>query len=261
MSEIEKVLKLLEEGKISADEALRLIEAIKEKKEKESVRDEERFDFLDIGKVVSDAIRTTFSVVPNAIRMGFSQRRIDEVIEDVGLENLRVDISAGDVELETREGTRRIEIRGSGNFNFNDGTLTLMGDLEVTLPEFRELTIKAKAGDIDVDIKGERINVELEAGDGDFELDADELKVSAKMGDLDVYLKRAPKEAEIRCGMGDLEVKLPEKLDGIVETSTTFGSLYVARSDFKREDDKYIFGSGKGSLIKIHTKMGNATVK
>jgi hypothetical protein len=264
MKEIERILKLLEEGKINAEEAARLIEAIKEKEEKRKRREEEgkegiAFGFFDVGKVISDTLRTAFSSVPLVFSTAYRKKSLDKTVELEDKEHIRLNLSAGDLTINTYEGDA-LKLEGLGGYGYENGGFTLWGDLEIQVPKTKELSLTVQGGDADGTLEADRINIEVKAGDGEFELKAREMEVVVKMGDLDIELLNAPEFGKVQCSMGDLELVLPENYEGTIETEVKMGNLEIKREGYKMEKGRIIFGKGEGSRIVVLCKMGNVEI-
>jgi len=260
MNEIERILKLLEEGKINAEEAYRLIEAIKEKKKERTAPKEEAFNFLDIGKVVTDAVKTAFSVVPHAVMVGFVHKDLDESLELHDSEKLEIKFIAGDFQIRTVD-QPLLKIEGHGNYKYENGTIVLSGSLDVKLPKVKNLIIKANSGDIDGKIEGDEITLELKTGDADVEVKANKLNASVKMGDLDLEFARSPEYGEVHCEMGDLAIRLPVDYEGTVEAKINMGSLDMRKSGYRKDGEKYVFGAGEKSRLLVFCRMGDVEIK
>lgn len=254
--EIERILKLLEEGKINADEAYKLIEAL-ERSEKERKKEEE-FGIFDVGKMVQDAIRTTFQVVPVSIRSTFRKRTISEEIDLKSREKLKIKVDAGDVRIKTYEG-EKIKIEGEGYYELNEELIRLTGELDISVPELKRLELELSAGDVEASVKADVICFEVKAGDMDAEVESNKLEAHVKMGDLDIRLLSIPHEAELECKMGDLNLHLPDNFEGTIEARVSMGSLGVKREHL-REGNLYIIGDRTKSRITARVKMGSVLI-
>ncbi len=262
MNEIEKILKLLEEGKINADEAYRLIEAAGKREERERIaRDTEVHREFSLRDIVKDSIKSVLSTIPMTIKGSLSAMSINEVIPIEGLEELELDISAGDVELKTSREVNGIKIKGSGALQRSGSTIKLVGDLRVLLPPLKKLTIRMNAGDLDAQLEGEEVEVSVKMGDADIRLSADSGRAEVNMGDMDLILERNPRNLKAICEMGDLNLVLPPDFDGSIETYVKFGSLEVDDSiDYRSEENRIIVGEGKASELFVVCNMGDVEI-
>jgi len=266
MNEIEKILKLLEEGKINADEAYRLIEAAEKEWERERIaRDTEVHREFSLGDIIKNSIKNSIksalSTIPMTVKGSLSARSINEIIPIEGLEELELDISAGDVELKTSSEVDGVKVKGMGGFQRSGSTIKLVGDLRVLLPPLKKLTVRMKAGDLDAELEGKEVEVSVKMGDADIRLSAERGRVEVNMGDLDLILKRSPKYIKAICEMGDLNLTLPPDFDGSIETYVKFGSLEVDDSiDYRSEENRIVVGEGKASELFVVCNMGDVEI-
>ncbi|HDL59939.1 MAG TPA: hypothetical protein ENH14_00625, partial [candidate division WOR-3 bacterium] len=88
MEERLKILKMLEEGKITAEEAYKLLEALetKERKTEREKKEEESFNLGEIFKMVGETVKASLSGIPEIIKTsieaGFSFRNAPVVTID-----------------------------------------------------------------------------------------------------------------------------------------------------------------------------------
>ncbi len=274
MNEIERILKLLEEGKISAEEAYKLIEAIERTKKKEEQKEGEVFGIRDVGRIVFEAVKGAFSAFTTFPGSFGYRMRSDAVISEEWsadeLRELEIIASGGDLDIKTTDDLM-IRATGQGYCAFTGGKVNVTGDFELSIPELHRLSIDLNMGDLDANVKAKELKLTMNAGDCDLDVSSSEnVNVNLKMGDLDVRFHSSPKTAIIRCEMGDVQIAIPEDFDGIVELHTSLGSMRVSNAikemmkgenpAIRQEDNRYIFRSGEKSKIEAFCKMGSLTI-
>ncbi|MGB9857420.1 MAG: DUF4097 family beta strand repeat-containing protein [Dictyoglomaceae bacterium] len=252
MEEIRKILKMLEEGKITVEEAERLIEAaIKEKEKKRKTS----FDFAGIGEIIKDSISSVFSFIPEIVE----RIEVKEDIEWSKEKPLILEITGGDVDIFTHEGNM-IAVEGTGHYERIENTIKVAGgDFEIKIPNLLELKILVRAGDLEGKILAEKFTLKLDAGDADINLISKDINVSVKMGDLDLILENIPEEINIECKMGDVTLKLPEDFDGTIHPQIRFGDFSLHKP-YKIEGKDYIIGTGEKCKIEIDCRMGDVKI-
>lgn len=259
MEEIRRIIKMLEEGKITAEEAEKLISAIEEKSRKER-------GILNFGKIIGDTVSSALSVIPEILGsvLFFSEKEIldeEKALSFNKEEPLEINISGGDLDVKIGE-TDEVILKGKGRYNFSENKLNLSaGDFSLILPKLKELKLIINAGDLDGDIFADKINIILNAGDADLSLKSFELNCIVNMGDMDIKLMENPKKAVLNCNMGDLSIILPENFDGVLTSKVSLGDFSILKEGYRYKDKKYIFGTGEKGEIEIHCKMGDVKVK
>lgn len=259
MEEIRRILKMLEEGKITAEEAEKLISAIEEKGKRDK-------GVSSLGKVIGETVSSALSVIPGVLGsvLFFSGEEIEEeekVFSFNKEEPLEINISGGDLDIKTEE-KDEIILRGKGKYNFCENKLTLSsGDFFLTLPKIKDLKLIINAGDFDGEIFADKVNIILNAGDADIFLKALELNCIVNMGDMDIKLIENPKKAVLNCNMGDLSIILPNDFDGVLSTKISLGDFSILKEGYRYKDRKYIFGTGEKGEIEIYCKMGDVSIK
>jgi DUF4097 and DUF4098 domain-containing protein YvlB len=261
MEEIRKILKLLEEGKITAEEAEKLIEALEEKEKKRK----STYNFTGIGDTIRDAISSIFVFVPEVVgasissAFSFTKREIKEVIEWKKEEPINIELSGGNINITYNE-ENNIIIEGEGGFLRFDNTFKIAGgDFNISIPKVAESTIRVKAGNINGKAIIEKANIELMAGDINLSLISKDINAVVRMGDLDIVLENNPENINIECKMGDVLLKLPDDFDGIAQVDVGFGNVFISKP-YKMRGKEYIIGAGEKSKIKIVCRMGDIKV-
>ncbi|MCS7201454.1 MAG: DUF4097 family beta strand repeat-containing protein [Dictyoglomus sp.] len=259
MEEVRRILKMLEEGKITAEEAEKLISAIEEKGRKER-------GILNFGKIIGDTVSSALSVIPEILGsvLFFSEKEILDEKKTLPFnkeEPLEINISGGDLSVKIGE-TDEVILKGKGRYNFSENKLVLSaGDFFLSLPKLKELKLIINAGDFNGEIYADKINIILNAGDADIFLKSFEVNCIVNMGDMDIKFMENPKRALLNCSMGDLSVVLPDNFDGVLTSKVSLGDFSILKEGYRYKDKKYIFGTGEKGEIEIYCKMGDVKVK
>jgi len=208
MQERERILKLLEEGKINADEAARLLEALGERSPQWHGP---RGDF---GERIARKVELKLKDLPDIIEKSVSVAGMGFVTgsgEERELQfdpkpNLEIKAVSGDVNI-TGDDESNIRIKLVNGHKINnkaEDTLivkTMSGDLDVNVPRRQKVILKAASGDVQV---------------------ADLAEISVKCGSGDMKVSNVTEIASISLGSGDLDM---EKITGVAAVSLGSGDL------------------------------------
>jgi DUF4097 and DUF4098 domain-containing protein YvlB len=245
LNERMRILKLLEEGKINADEAARLLEALSlsETRERRKHRVWTSIEAIPdrIASAINHSFATTFHDSASKEELQFSMKK---AISFNGI--------SGDLEIvgEDRDNII-INKDGFAKITESDGTLeikALSGDVRITTPRTTDVTIKGISGDLMLSgldnethiasVSGDIQGTELSGtfiGDfvsGDVDLAYDHIQnmtIKSKSGDIVLRLKKEAQVAlDIATGSGSIECALPlseeertdNTLKGIINKAT-----------------------------------------
>jgi len=248
-NERDRILKLLEDGKITADQATRLIEALgSERTEtdfcgpmnmpfgpRRHFRMHRPRDFDRIPDVVATA-------VASAMKNGFEESGEERTSDFPEKRNLLVKSVSGDLDV-TRGDDGRVGLNYSGGMvkvrTSGDQVVvrTMAGDVSATVPADGRLELEVVSGDVSISEAGSRIEVKTVSGDvditqttgdarvktvsGDVNLDriAGGLVVETRSGDVDVA-PSGPISGSIFTVSGDVSVALGKDADLVLELET-----------------------------------------
>ncbi len=244
---IKRVIKLLEDGKITAEEAERLIKAIKElsKKEEEcketiegSAKQEPYPGDLpnQIFKMVGDIINETIKSSTGLIRKKTAEMDIEIEKKD----NIFINVLGGDIDISSWDSQLiKGNLRGAYNVGEDFFKMTVNGDTTLQLPENVNLTVSLLGGD--GKISGVFNEVTLSAMGGDLELDLDfkRLKIVSYGGDIMILLPKKP-------------VKI---------YPTSFGGSIELPENVKYVGDYYVYGEDNFKELMIRLFGGNLVLK
>jgi DUF4097 and DUF4098 domain-containing protein YvlB len=241
-----RILKLLEDGKIKAEEAARLIEALS----KDETRKELLFHVPKFGRglhkgfeVFPDVVSRT---VKRAVETGIDERMREIVKKFPGKSEVAINAVSSDIEATGWEKDEIIvESSGFGKTNEEANRLdieTLSGDVKIKVPINTRLVLTTVSGDIEVEkIKSE---FEIRTVSGDVELEDIEgvasintisgdvegkdltgnFIVKSKSGDIDLSF-RASDQGEFETASGDIAITLPKEANLILELESEEGDI------------------------------------
>ncbi len=234
-NERDRILKLLEDGKITADQATRLIEAIgSERTETEfgraphgpfgprHVRIRSRMRDLDR---IPDVVATA---VASAMKSGFEPGE-ERSTDFPGKRHLLVKSVSGDLDVthgdEGRVGLSysggMVKVRSSGE---QVVVRTMAGDVSAAVPTDGHLELEVVSGDVSISEAGARIEVKTVSGDVDITQTAGEAQVKTVSGD--VSLNRVTGNLDVQTRSGDVELVPSGPVSGSISTAS--GDVTVA---------------------------------
>lgn len=251
MDERMKILQMLEDGKITADEAAKLLETIlihgptPHRKHGMGVDSE---IVTGVMGGVSDVIESLPGIIKCYTRLGTKGGKKTLTVKKKP--TVRLSLVGGDLALSPSEDDI---IRG----NLSSGI--------VTAKDVRDgLLIKCMGGDANVQIpQVETLSISLVGGDLKGDLDAENLTVKTLDGDIDVSLKTL-KNATFKSKSGDISLTIPENADAEVDAYTMSGELnFGPKIEVEEQTDNHLKGrmaEGTGNLT-IRNLSGEIIVK
>lgn len=267
MTDKERVLALVEEGKITQEEADRLLAALGEVEELEG----------DMESVERELTATSEAPQVSAVSKG-AERNPGETDTSAGekvsretdlpkdLHWVRVNLMAGDIDIKVDDSLNEPIVEGKANVvkegddfviklgakktddSFGDmisGFVGKFGDLDIRIPPGYGVDINSKAGDINIKdvpfLKGKML-----AGD----IDAKNIggaNVSLSAGDIDISLRPVSGEHRIVATAGDVDITLLEGSSVHLEGAVSMGD-FRARG-FEVKENKSLTGGGFSGCI------------
>jgi len=253
MQERERILKMLEEGTITADEAARLLEALGEG----GPRFGPHFG-KDFGERIARKVELSLKDVPHIVETAvtsctdFFGTGEEKELKFKGKESFVLKTVSGDINV-TGDDDPEIRIKLKNGHKVTETTdelifKTMTGDLDINVNNKQKVVLKAASGDIrarnisnevtmrcgsgDVDMKDVTGRVAVALGSGDLDmkdisgtvaisLGSGDAEVSELSGELTLSLGSGDadivfsecKGGKIEAGSGDLNITLPEKSD------------------------------------------------
>ncbi len=272
MEERLRILKMVEEGKITAEEAARLLEALKGRNVEAELGNLGTF----ITKIVSRELKRIPEILEDSIRMGFHfEGEFEKREKDVEL--LKIKNFSGDVSIKGWE-EEELVVKGTGVFSARREDKKLIikqmtGDTfikspknlrievenfsgEVEIENFEgNIRVKNMAGDLNVErVKGE-VGAELMAGDARMKEFEGKITLRLRAGDAEIQAIQL--EGSIKADAGDVVLSVSPDASCIIEPLVEEGDI---ETEFEMKNEKIIIGEGKRSL-KVFAKKGNIIIK
>ncbi len=259
MDERMKILELLENGKINAEEAAKLLEAVSRTRSA-------RFG------VRGEAARLLDSVSRHGHhKHGVHSEIVDDVLGGVSgvIESIPTMIRQS-ARLGTRGGKKTLSVKKRPRVKLS----MVGGDIEVTLTQDdtikgnlssgvvtardtkEELWIKCLGGDAEIQLpRIEALAISVVGGDIKGELDSDALVVKTLEGDISLSLKTLT-DATIKSKSGDIDLEIPEDADAQVDLYTMSGDIeFEPEIEEEERTDNHLkgkIGEGSGSLAVVN---------
>lgn len=257
MNERMQILKMLEDGKINAQEAERLLEALSHSESKEKKNKFKIWSSIEgIPKFVSAAIG-------NAI----DDPQCEESMHYAAKKKLSFNGISGDLTIKG-DNTDKIEIQRDGlaKIKQDDETLyikTLSGDVSISLPHNTEISIAGISGNVCItDIEG-IIRIESVSGDVIGKNLSGSMFGEFVSGDINLDYAKVQK-IKIRSRSGDVVLQLGKKQEAYLDIESDTGSISC---DFELKNEIKSDNKLKGILnkataeIEIKSKSGDVTIK
>jgi len=216
MEERERILKLLEDGKINAAEATKLLEALGE-----PFRFTQRGPGPDFGRRIAKKIELSLKDLPDMIESSiwFAGSGKEKELEFDPKERLVIKAVSGDVTIKGDDERKiRIKLRDGHKVSETENELalkTMSGDIDVKVNSSQKIEMKAAAGDVSASNLNAQLT--LRCGGGDLELENIAGKLSVAVGGGDVEGKDISAELDIRVGGGDIDLDLSTCPGGRIE--------------------------------------------
>ncbi len=233
MDERERILKLLEDGKITAPEAARLLEVLGER----YTRFGPRHMGPEFGERIARKVELSLKNLPEMISTSISGLGFvtgDDETKEVEFkprENLLVKSVSGDITVKgDDENTIRVKLEGGHKIHEDEKDLvikTISGDMHLDVPTSQKIIIKAASGDINIENLSE-ISVRNNSGDADVKDVATITTIS--LGSGDISLERIQGEMTVSLGSGDLDA---EDLSAVLSVSVGSGDISMELDDCK----------------------------
>ncbi|MBE0431987.1 DUF4097 family beta strand repeat protein [candidate division WOR-3 bacterium] len=257
MNERLKILTLLEEGKINAQEAERLLEAISGSGSAEKGGRHKIWTSLEgLPRVISVALGDAFSETAEAASQEYPGKKVivfkgisgDLEVRGTDRENILIE----------KDGFARIKEHGD-----SIAIKALSGNVKIAAPKKIDLVIAGVSGDISLANVNGAIDIESVSGDVTGKDLSGSLKGEIVSGDIDLDYETVDK-LKIKSKNGNVILRLDEKIEAEVEIETEDGT---ATCDFtlidrKKEGDKLCGIVNKaGAKIKIASAHGDVEIK
>lgn len=290
-----RILKLLEDGKITADQATRLIEALgSERTETDFCLPPHppfgprHFRVRGGGRGLDRIPDVVATAVASAMKNGFEPGE-ERSTDFPGKRHLLVKSVSGDLDV-TRGSEERIGLSYSGGMvkvrSSGDQVVvrTMAGDVSATVPADGRLELEVVSGDVSISEAGSRIEVKTVSGDVDITLSTGDAQVKTVSGDVSLDRVAGGLEVETRSGdvdvvpigpisgsiltvSGDVSVALGKDADLVLELETEEDGDIEVDDDLphevleEREDHlKVKLGAGSRTLV-VKTRDGDIDIR
>ena len=258
MNERLRILKLLEEGKVKAEEAERLLQALNEGEGRR--KGHHGWGFLSsmesIPDIIGASMAGSFHNASGKEKMKFPRKK------KIAFRGL-----SGDIEIQG-EDTEEIFVEKDGMAKVSEDGNTLFikavsGDLRIETPRETDIELKGVSGDLDLqDLKG-RIDISSVSGDIKGEGLSGSFLGDFVSGDIELEYD-AVERIEIKSKSGDIEIKLDPKVEATLEIESKYGNIDCDFDLLEKEDDgerlKGIINKPTGR-IEIRSDYGDVTIR
>ncbi|UCF70986.1 MAG: DUF4097 family beta strand repeat protein [candidate division WOR-3 bacterium] len=254
-----QILKMLEQGKINAQEAERLLEAVTQSEAKERKGKHKIWSSIEgIPKVIS-------AVIGNAIDDAQCQR--EGPLQYPKKKKLSFNSISGDLQIIGTD-TDKIEVQKDGlaRIRHDDEALyikTLSGDIQISLPRATEISIAGISGDMDISDTAGPLHIESVSGDVTGKNLSGSFSGEFVSGDIDLEYNKVD-EINIRSRSGDVNLILSKKVEAKIELESRAGNISC---EFELKDEERTDHEVKGIInratgeIEIKSKSGNISVR
>lgn len=257
MNERLRILKLLEEGKISAEEAERLLQALNEGEGRR--RGHHGWGFVhsmeSIPDIIGASMAGSFRNASGKEKMNYPRKK---KIAFRGLSG-DIDIRGGDAE------EIFIEKDGIAKISEESDILAIKavsGDLNIKAPREIDIELKGVSGDLELqDLKG-RIDISSVSGDIRGEGLSGSFAGDFVSGDIELEYDKVD-QIKIKCKSGDIEIRLDPQAEVALDIESQYGTIDC---DFelleKDEDDTRLKGiiNKPTGRIEIRNDYGDVTI-
>lgn len=261
MNEQMRILKLLEDGKISSDEAARLLEALSQPQTR--------------AKKVKASIWSALENIPEVIALAISDScktsgkssEIEETLQFPAKNKIEFKGISGDLILLGKD-SDTIEIEKDGFVKVKEkGDVleikALSGDMKITAPHSTNFMIKGVSGDMDISHLTGTIDIQSVSGD------ITGKKLSGKFfgdfvsGDIDLEYEKV-EAIEIKSKTSDIILRLDKKTEAELDIKTTKGTIdcdFELKNEEKEEFRlKGIINKAKAKIV-ISSEYGDIAIK
>jgi len=240
-----RILKLLEDGKINADEAARLLEALSQSETKHTKGHHRMWNGIEaIPEVIAAAVATSFKHAKEKESLHFPKKKR---IEFRGISGELIIEGSGQAAIE-------IEKDGFAKIKEKDNSLeikALSGKINISTPATTDLLIKGISGDLNISHIIGMIEIESVSGDIRGERLSGSFIGGFVSGDVNIGYKKVDK-INIRSKTGDILLKLDEKVEAEVYLETERGTI---ECDFELKEETKKANRLKGIINKPKAKI------
>lgn len=253
MDERERILRLLEEGKISAEEAIRLLELLSKKEKKTS--------FFDIFEEIPEVISEIFIKIGDSLKSHYENLFLSQ------REKIIVESVSGDIEIFGKDISEiKIERTGLAKISSEKEFLkisSLKGELKIETNYYTEIKISTIGGKISLFSLKKVIDFQAVSGKIFGKDISGKIKGETLSGDIELIIDDFS-EIELATKKGEISLQLKEDTKANLEF---YGKRENIISDFplkiieEKEDYLKAIINQEGNLIKIKNELGELKIK
>lgn len=255
-----RILKLLEEGKINAEEAARLLEALATSES----RRRSKWPFMDFSHIFE---------IPEMIFKSINLQDLcwvdtaNERTEFASKERVRITGFSGDMTIVGSDTDKIIvEKGGIGRIVEEEKEINLKvlgGEIKICLPRTSIISVTGLSGDIELQGLDNKIEIHTVSGDINGRMIRAEVIVSVMSGDVCLEMLKIDK-VEINSKSGDVCLKLHPEVEAAIDLYSRSGDVTCELPiEIKEKRENYfcgIYRSDKGH-IKIESHSGDISIK
>ncbi len=250
MTDRDRILRLLEEGKITPEEAVRLLEALGKASAPQQA-------ITTAIKKISQLFQSAVRHLPELFREMTEnplEAEIEEFVEIPTGKPLQIDHVGGDLTLIFEKRIQKARVRARGYFRFDGATAELISEeSEIRVPAHADVQVEAAGGDLEIQgaVQG---TLEIRFAGGDCRLHPRALrhiKIQGEAGDVAIQLssslaKKTHIQAQVLDGdvISDLDLKEveegvwvwePSEAKGKMEILVVLGDLKISSTPARRQ--------------------------
>ncbi|HOP32119.1 MAG TPA: hypothetical protein PKU94_01900 [Candidatus Hydrothermia bacterium] len=233
---IKKVLKLLEDGKISPQEAERLIKAIKESTSGEEKPRKIQFTHEHkLGNVVSDVFTSVTEAVGESIESAIHVAKTHHLYENLQLKpvkTIRATVLGGDAEISSHIDPL-ISANFWGNYNESENSVnfTIVSKGVIKVSRGSDVEVSVLGGNVEINGDYGDMNLRVKGGDIHLDVRFNKIYLNIMGGDVKFTTPRKPIRMNVKKIGGD--IKLPPEFVKIEEGLFVFGEGEYKNIDLK----------------------------
>lgn len=259
MNERLKILKMLEEGKIKAEEAERLLAALNEGEGRK--RGHHQWAFWDSMETIPDVIG---AAVAGSFRHGADKD--GEELRFGPKKRVAIEGISGDIEITgTDDDGIVVEKEGMARIIEAGSVLqikAISGDLNIKTPRTIDIELKGVSGDLDLERITGQIDISSVSGDIKAREMAGSFRGNFVSGDVDLEYQ-AVERIEIKSKSGDIELRLGPRVEASLEVRVKIGDI-DCDIDLKDQegDDRHLKGTIRApkGRIEIQNDYGDVSI-
>jgi DUF4097 and DUF4098 domain-containing protein YvlB len=270
-----RILKLLEDGKITADQAARLIEALGSRRHgfefelpvpPAPPRMHRRLAMKELDRIPDMVAHAVSKAVQSSFESGDERR-----VEFTGKRSLVVRTVSGDIEVAGQAGDATSLQYTGGMANVKEGDDSVdfrstSSDVDARVPAKSDVEVTTVSGDVDVAEHVGATEVATVSGDVELAGALGELGVETRSGDVEVEAA-GPVQGRVATKSGDITLTLRADADVMLEAEADEEGevdldIDAAHEVLEQRDNyaKVKFGAGSASIV-LRTRTGEITVR